>query len=119
MSPAERLSRLYGHPNTSLKTIEVYTDGSCHENGTEKARAGSGIYWGPNSPKFLAIRVPGSQTNDRGEVYAVLQALLMAPSQPILKIFSDSVYTIKSRPQITRHVVGMLLTEIFWLIAQD
>ena len=74
----------------------MYTDGSCHGNGTERARAGSGVFWGKDSPENLAVRVPGKQTNNRGEIFAILMALLRAQGDPALKIFTDSVYTIKS-----------------------
>lgn len=30
--------------------VVVYTDGCCSGNGHHKARAGTGVYWGPNHP---------------------------------------------------------------------
>ncbi|KAF8147873.1 ribonuclease H-like domain-containing protein, partial [Crassisporium funariophilum] len=74
----------------------VYTDGSCRDNGTDRARAGAGVYWGANSPMNKAYRVPGDQTNNRGEIYAVLKAIQGARPHVFLKIYSDSVYAIKS-----------------------
>jgi ribonuclease HI len=40
--------------------------------------------------------VPGKQTNNRSEIYAILKALYLAPKNVSLKIFTDSVYAIKS-----------------------
>ena len=98
LTPKAKLVHLYGHPHPSPKTLEVYTDGSCIGNGTENARAGSGVFWGQGSHKNLAVRVPGKQTNNRGEIFAILMALRQSMAQPrrTLKIFTDSVYAIKS-----------------------
>ena len=95
-TPEAKLIRLYGPPTPSLKLIEVYTDGSCHGNGTKNARAGSGVFWGVNALNNLAARVPGRQTNNRSEIYAILKAIHLAPNNLSLKIFTDSVYAIKS-----------------------
>ena len=95
-TPTAKLIRLYGFPTPSTKVIEVYTDGSCHGNSTRDARAGSGVFWGMNAPNNLATRVPGKQTNNRSELYAILKAIHLAPNNLSLKIFTDSVYAIKS-----------------------
>ena len=96
LTPEGKVERLYGHPHISSKTLEVHTDGSCLGNGTEDARAGAGVFWGHDSPKNLAVRVPGKQTNNHAEIFAIFMALLGAQGSPALKIFSDSVYAIKS-----------------------
>ena len=49
-----------------------------------------------NAQNNLASRVPGKQTNNRGEIYAILKALHLAPKNLSLRIFTDSVYAIKS-----------------------
>ena len=96
LTPEGKLVHLYGHPYVPEKTLEVYTDGSCHGNGTEDARAGSGVFWGHESPKNLAVRVPGKQTNNCAKIFTILMALLRAQGDPALKIFTDSVYAMKS-----------------------
>ncbi|KAI0310434.1 hypothetical protein OF83DRAFT_1088371, partial [Amylostereum chailletii] len=49
-------------------------------------------YWGPNTPRTTASRVPGAQTNNRGELYTTLLATKYAfPPRP-LKVHSDSQY---------------------------
>ncbi|OCH87191.1 ribonuclease H-like protein, partial [Obba rivulosa] len=72
----------------------VYTDGSCLDNGTPSARAGAGVYWGPGAAKNLSARVPGLQTNGRGELLAVVFVLLDAELCRPLVICSDSEYVI-------------------------
>ncbi|KAJ7448256.1 hypothetical protein B0H11DRAFT_1744380, partial [Mycena galericulata] len=54
-------------PNT------VYTDGSALENGSDNARAGSGIYYGENDERNMAIKVPKKldPSNQVAEVLAV------------------------------------------------
>ncbi|EFO91346.1 CRE-RNH-1.0 protein [Caenorhabditis remanei] len=53
----------------------VYTDGACSSNGTNRARAGWGVYWGDDSPDNEYGAVYGAPTNNRGELIAVEKAL--------------------------------------------
>ena len=65
------------HLNTELV---VYTDGSCINNGTEEARAGSGVWYGGLDLRNVAIHVPGKkQLNQVGELVAILHAVKTAP----------------------------------------
>lgn len=74
--------------------IIVYTDGSCTNLATDKALAGSGIYF-PQLGWEFALPVPGLQTHNRGELYAVIKALELIqelkPKVPI-EIHIDSTY---------------------------
>uniref|UniRef100_A0A8D0BRN5 Ribonuclease H1 n=1 Tax=Salvator merianae TaxID=96440 RepID=A0A8D0BRN5_SALMN len=74
----------------------VYTDGCCSHNGRDKARAGTGVYWGPGHPLNSSERLPGRQTNQRAEIYAACKAIELAKSQNIKKlvIYTDSKFTI-------------------------
>lgn len=74
----------------------VYTDGCCSRNGRLKAKAGIGVYWGPNHPLNVAERLEGRQTNQRAEIQAACKALEQAKSQNITKlvIYTDSMHTI-------------------------
>ncbi|XP_073424257.1 ribonuclease H1-like isoform X1 [Dendrobates tinctorius] len=74
----------------------VYTDGCCSRNGRLKARAGIGVYWGPNHPFNVAERLEGRQTNQRAEIQAACKALEQAKSQNITKLvlYTDSMHTI-------------------------
>ncbi|XP_077185182.1 ribonuclease H1-like [Paroedura picta] len=76
--------------------VVVYTDGCCSSNGREKARAGTGVYWGPNHPLNSSERLPGRQTNQRAEINAACKAVEQAKSQNIKKlmIYTDSKFTI-------------------------
>ncbi len=77
------------------REITVYTDGACENNGKEDAKCGSGIWFGDESPRNLAIRIPGKdQSNQVGELAAIVATLnATAPYQP-LKIITDSEYVI-------------------------
>ncbi|XP_067324566.1 ribonuclease H1 isoform X3 [Anolis sagrei] len=74
----------------------VYTDGCCSSNGRSKARAGTGVYWGPGHPLNSSERLPGRQTNQRAEIHAACKAVEQAKSQNIKKlaIYTDSKFTI-------------------------
>ncbi|KAM4772561.1 ribonuclease H1-like isoform 1-T2 [Rhinophrynus dorsalis] len=74
----------------------VYTDGCCSRNGRLKARAGIGVYWGPNHPLNVAERLEGRQTNQRAEIQAAIRALEQAKKQNLTKLvlYTDSMFTI-------------------------
>ncbi|KAH8991281.1 ribonuclease H-like domain-containing protein [Lactarius akahatsu] len=75
----------------------VYTDGACSRNGQAGSVAGVGVWWGPNDPRNISERCPGSpQTNNRAELIAIIRALQTAPTSPIpLVIKTDSKYAMK------------------------
>ncbi|KAJ6483971.1 ribonuclease H-like domain-containing protein, partial [Mycena sanguinolenta] len=58
-------------------------------------RAGAGVYLGPNNKYNISLRVTGEQTNNRGELLAVLYCLSNIPANRRLDIYSDSEYVIK------------------------
>ncbi|PBK64646.1 ribonuclease H-like protein, partial [Armillaria solidipes] len=96
-SPEVCLRTLYGSVLSSYTNpVRVYTDGACLHNGTPHARAGAGIFFGLDSPLNASFRVTGKQTNNRGELLAVLMALSVARPDRDLDIFTDSLYTIRS-----------------------
>ncbi|KAF5381553.1 hypothetical protein D9615_005523 [Tricholomella constricta] len=77
--------------------IRVWTDGSCIANGDENARAGSGLWYGENDQRNLAIKLPldMEQSNNSGEAAAILIAARNAPPNATLHIFSDSKIVIE------------------------
>ena len=84
--------------------LVVYTDGSCVGNGTAEARAGCGVWYGANDPRNMAIRVPGEkQSNQVGELLAILHAIKSTPGAQPLKICSDSRFAIDG---LTKHAPG-------------
>ncbi|KAH9847291.1 ribonuclease H-like protein [Lenzites betulinus] len=75
------------------EAVEAYTDGSCANNGTATARAGAGAWFGTDDPRNVAARVPGKvQSNQVGEIYAVIVAASVVPAFAPLTISTDSRY---------------------------
>jgi ribonuclease HI len=81
-------------------TVYIYTDGSCIYNGTPRAKAGMGIYFGPNDSRNVSMRVEGKQSNNTGELSALLHAMKLIESKtiddPSLKVVfvTDSKYCV-------------------------
>ncbi|KAJ7457289.1 ribonuclease H-like domain-containing protein [Mycena galericulata] len=57
------------------RTIVISVDGACSGNGTQSARAGVGIFFGPNSPHNVSESISGTQTSQRAEILAATKAL--------------------------------------------
>ncbi|KAH9022517.1 ribonuclease H-like protein, partial [Lactarius deliciosus] len=75
--------------------ITIYTDGACFNNGKANARCGSGIWVNPEDPRNEAMRVPGpKQSNQIGEVAAIIAAINKIPNFWPILIKTDSKYTI-------------------------
>ncbi|KAI9063558.1 ribonuclease H-like protein, partial [Trametes sanguinea] len=93
-SHAQAVQALFGPCWHTSPRVDVWTDGSAMHGPN---RTGAGIYYGPNSARNAAVRVPGtSQTNNRAELYAVLHVLYHAEPHISLGIHSDSQYVIHS-----------------------
>jgi len=77
-------------------TTTVYTDGACINNGEETAKAGSGVWYGINDPRNISERVSHKiQSNQTGELTAVLLAIKNHPQNENLNILTDSKYVIE------------------------
>jgi len=85
----------------------IYTDGSCQTN-----RAGSGIWFGPEDPRNLSLKVPGKQTNQRAEVFAIVAAL-RATEGPV-EIKTDSLYAVCGCTKTHKSVMNLDLFEEVW-----
>ncbi|KAF9446290.1 ribonuclease H-like protein [Macrolepiota fuliginosa MF-IS2] len=82
--------------NNKQGSGKIYTDRGCRNNGSHQAKASSGIFFGRNDPRNLAVRVPGKeQSNQTGEIYAIIKAAEKMDQEMNLEIISDSLYTIK------------------------
>ena len=82
--------------------VQVYTDGACPNNGQQGAKAGLGVWWGHGHSLNLSARVTGSkQTNNAGEIQAVIMAITQAASVEVkrLQINTDSQFVINSVTQ--------------------
>jgi ribonuclease HI len=92
VDPAYRKQRPVNLPE---EEITVFTVGSCLENGTEEARAGSGVWYGPEHVDNVSLRIPGeNQSNQVAELVAILHALKKAAPFAALHINSDSRYVV-------------------------
>ena len=91
--PAERL---HGRGRAlRMPEINVYTDGACMKNGKADARSGSGIWIEPDHAWNKSLRVPGTiQSNQTGEIMAIIAAAATIPPNWPMKILSDSKYAI-------------------------
>jgi ribonuclease HI len=104
-APAKPAKRIKSGPSVfdpaaALPGLTIYTDGSCSRNGTVKARAGAGVYFGPDDPRNLAEPVPlerYAQTSNAGELYAAVRALQVTQGLPeAVTIVSDSSYLVEN-----------------------
>lgn len=80
--------------------VEIYTDGACSKNGRKGAQASWAFYLPQHKSLSNAQRVPEgeSQTNQRGELMAISEAIKAAEvAFPVLetelKIYTDSMYS--------------------------
>jgi ribonuclease HI len=80
--------------------VEVYTDGACSKNGQKDAKASWACYFPEHKSLSKAERVPLDQlqTNQRGELMAIAEAVKIAESafpliETDLKIYTDSMYS--------------------------
>jgi len=79
--------------------IIIYTDGSCINNGKPNAKAGWGIYISENSDKNNYGIVEGKQSNNTGELNAIIKAYYALEEEInnniSIAIYSDSLYAIR------------------------
>ena len=77
--------------------LMAYTDGSCLFNSLNNAQCGEGVWFADGHPLNRAICVPGQeQSNQTGEIAAVIVALQSVPRNADLTIITDSQYVIKT-----------------------
>ena len=84
--------RLKTEPSAPIET-HMYTDGSCD---MRYKVAGCGVYFPDHLDMNISSSdIPGAQTNNRAEVYAIYLALQSTREHDQIAIFSDSIYAIK------------------------
>ena len=94
------------HPPCDIDSapLTIFTDGSCLHNGQHNAVSGVGVWLVDNHPLNRAIWVPGhEQSNQTGELAAIVVALQVAPRSADLMIITDSRYAIQSLNQSLEH----------------
>ncbi|CAG8494726.1 3611_t:CDS:2 [Dentiscutata heterogama] len=80
--------------DNSVSRLVVWTDGCSLNNGRDGARAGVGVFWGDNHPRYI---IGDKQTNNRAEITAVIRALETCPDRELpIEIKTDSKYTINA-----------------------
>ncbi|KAF5344711.1 hypothetical protein D9758_015267 [Tetrapyrgos nigripes] len=99
LSLEEQWGKIYGAAplcEHSQLPLKVYTDGACMHPGHSNATAGSGVFFGHGNLLNCTKCVPGSQTNNQAELYAVLTALQLSTPNCSLLIHTNSEYLINS-----------------------
>lgn len=85
------------------KVIEVYTDGSCSNNGNENASAGIGVWFGDDDDRNLSEKLEGEQSNNRAEIQAVIRALeIIKETEGVLChviVYTDSMHVLNTMTQ--------------------
>ena len=89
--------RPHAHYEPVPGEISVYTDGSCLGNGRnhDSVVAGAGAWFGRDDPRNVSCQVPGKQTNNRAEIYAVFKALEQCAAQSRVAVLTDSRTTMQ------------------------
>jgi len=81
------------------KDIDVYIDGSCINNGKMNAKAGYGVFFAHDDIRNESNVVEGKQTNNTGELTAMIRALEILKKEiedkRIINIYTDSEYVMK------------------------
>lgn len=90
--------------------MDIFCDGSCRGNGTWYAEAKAYVYI---KGETLEYEVPGKQTNQRAEIFALVKALELSRKGD--RIFSDSEYAVNLaagiyKPKANRDLVDKLIT---------
>lgn len=85
-----------------LNTTIVYTDGSCKNNGDQDAKAGAGVWYANNDQRNMTIKIPNNmeQSNNSGELVAILRAIQNTETTDILQIHTDSQYSLSCTQRI-------------------
>lgn len=85
----------------SSKTHVVYTDGSCLNNGTARASAGIGVFFGLNSRRNISRKLVADKiSNNVAEIRAILAVLDEMREElrrgDTVTIYTDSTYAIRA-----------------------
>ena len=79
-----------------LREISVYMDRACINNRKDNAKCSGRIWFRPNHAINKALHIPGrAQSNQIGELGAVIAAIDAVPTNQPMKIITDLQYVIK------------------------
>ena len=76
--------------------INIFTDGSCINNGKKNSKGGIGVFFGDNDPRNISERLNCDKiTNQVAELKAISRALdIVINYKDIVYIYTDSSYCI-------------------------
>lgn len=98
----------------------IFTDGNCSANGYNGAKAGCGVYFGPNDSRNISCPLPGKdQTNNRAEAYAVILALQNTDAKTPVEIRTDSLLTINVVTRVWVAKKNLDLINQIWQLLQN
>ncbi|KAJ7490163.1 hypothetical protein B0H11DRAFT_1719537, partial [Mycena galericulata] len=86
----------YGPVLVSTPAAVVYVATSCSRAGMPDAKAAAGVYWGDGNRNNCVVAVPGTQSDARAAIYAVVHIMKVAPIHRALTIYTPSQYAIRS-----------------------
>jgi ribonuclease HI len=99
--------------------LHVYTDGSCHGNGTAHAKAGIGVFFGAGDTRNRSEPVYGTtHTNNVAELQAICRALEIIQTTskgnlPVqIIVHSDSMYAIRCVTTYGNRVVNTNMNDV-------
>lgn len=79
-----------------MSSVNIWTDGSCLNNGSRNAASGIGVYYGNNDERNYSSALKSERvTNNKAELTAILYALIMDFNEHDISIHTDSLYSIK------------------------
>jgi ribonuclease HI len=93
------------------KTHTVYTDGSCLNNGTQRASAGIGVFFSVDNPRNISRKLVADKvSNNIAEVRAIL-AVLDEMREELVRgdkvvIYTDSTYAIRACGEYGKKMAG-------------
>jgi ribonuclease HI len=94
--------QLMNNPPTGTTVLEngeeilhVYCDGACQANGKSGAKAGIGIWFGPNDDRNVSEPIQGKPTNIRAEMLAAIKALEITKGVERMVLYTDSQFLLK------------------------
>lgn len=94
--PDEALDSLWGPVLTDSLPTHIYVEGAIAK-GKKNCPAGAGVYLGPDSFLIGSFKVPGPErpTADRARLFAMHEAIRLAPENKTLLVFCTSKMIIR------------------------
>jgi len=104
--------------NREPQNLIIYTDGAYSRKHNEGAFAYVAMDWDGNIVRKRAEKRT-DETNNRMEMKAILAALWDAPARSNIKIYSDSMYAIRTLPGVWRGTANTDLIDMYYKMVWD